>query len=418
LQVISSQEQARLRRGAALLPINDERGPNTVYQTTIELSPMQRVYSGRPAAAALAEEAERQGAKRVFVISSNTLANKTDELGHLKRALGAKFVGVFDSIAPHVPREDVSAGVAAAERASPDMLASIGGGSVTDATKIINLCLKHGLRTPESMEAYRIVVNADRSVTMPGFAGPDLPVVSIPTTLSGGEFNALSGATDKKVNVKQGYAHPAMTARAVILDPAVTIYTPDWIWFSTGVRALDHCFETLGALNSNDYWDGMAMNGLRLLAKGLLASKANYKDLAARQQCQMGAWCSMVAIVAGLPMGISHATGHALGGSFNVPHGYTSCVMAPFALEFNADVNGDRQALISLALGEPTTPAHVLADRLIRALEMPRSLASVGLHEKDLEPLAGYVLQDIWCGTNPKPIKDREAIVHFLRRAM
>jgi alcohol dehydrogenase class IV len=92
--------------------------------------------------------------------------------------------------------------------------------------------------------------------------------------------------------------------------------------------------------------------------------------------------------------------------------------MAPFALEFNADVNGDRQALISLALGEPTTPAHVLADRLIRALEMPRSLASVGLHEKDLEPLAGYVLQDIWCGTNPKPIKDREAIVHFLRRAM
>jgi maleylacetate reductase len=379
---------------------------------------MQRVYSGRPAAEALAEEAERQGAKRVFIISSNTLANKTDELAHLKRALGAKFVGVFDSIAPHVPREDVIAGTLAAESAAPDMLVSMGGGSVTDATKIINVCLKHGLRTTDAMDAYRIVVNADRSVTMPSYAGPDLPVVLIPTTLSGGEFNALSGSTDKKVNVKQGYAHPAMTARAVILDPAVSVHTPEWIWFSTGVRSLDHCFETLGALQSNDYWDGMAMNGLRLLAKGLLASKANYKDLAARQQCQMGAWCSMVAIVAGLPMGISHATGHALGGSFNVPHGYTSCVMAPFALQFNADVNGERQRLISLALGEPNTPAHVLADRLIRALEMPRSLTQVGLQEKDLVPLAGYVLQDIWCGTNPKPIKDRAAIVEFLRRAL
>jgi maleylacetate reductase len=389
-----------------------------VYQSTIELSPMQRVYSGRPAAEALAEEAERQGAKRVFIISSNTLANKTDELAHLKRALGAKFVGVFDSIAPHVPREDVIAGTLAAESAAPDMLVSMGGGSVTDATKIINVCLKHGLRTTDAMDAYRIVVNADRSVTMPSYAGPDLPVVLIPTTLSGGEFNALSGSTDKKVNVKQGYAHPAMTARAVILDPAVSVHTPEWIWFSTGVRSLDHCFETLGALQSNDYWDGMAMNGLRLLAKGLLASKANYKDLAARQQCQMGAWCSMVAIVAGLPMGISHATGHALGGSFNVPHGYTSCVMAPFALQFNADVNGERQRLISLALGEPNTPAHVLADRLIRALEMPRSLTQVGLQEKDLVPLAGYVLQDIWCGTNPKPIKDRAAIVEFLRRAL
>lgn len=389
-----------------------------MYQSTIELSPMQRVYSGRPAAHALVEEAERLGAKRVFIVASNTLANKTEEVENLKRALGKKFVGVFDSIAPHVPREDVSAAVLSAEKASPDMLVSIGGGSVTDATKIINLCLKHGLRTPESMEPYHIVVNADRSVTVPVFEGPDLPVVIIPTTLSGGEFNALSGATDKKANVKQGYAHPAMTARAIIIDPAVTVHTPEWIWFSTGVRAVDHCFETLGALNSNDYWDGMAMNGLRLLSKGLLASKSNYKDLTARQQCQMGAWCSMVAIVAGLPMGISHATGHALGGSFNVPHGYTSCVMAPFALEFNADVNGDRQALISLALGEPKVEAHILADRLIRALDMPRSLRQVGLEAKDLDPLAGYVLQDIWCGTNPKPIKDRAAIADFLRRAL
>jgi alcohol dehydrogenase class IV len=81
-------------------------------------------------------------------------------------------------------------------------------------------------------------------------------------------------------------------------------------------------------------------------------------------------------------------------------------------------VNGDRQALISLALGEPATAAHVLADRLIRALDMPRSLRQVGLGEKDLDPLAGYVLQDIWCGTNPKPINDRAAIVEFLRRAL
>ena len=389
-----------------------------MYQSTIELPPMQRVYSGRPAAEALNEEAERLGAKRVFIVSSHTLSTKTQEVEHLKRALGAKFVGVFDAIAPHVPREDVSAGVIAAERAAPDMLVSIGGGSVTDATKIINLCLKHGLRTPESMEPYHLVVNPDRSVTVPVFAGPDLPVVLIPTTLSGGEFNALSGSTDKKVNVKQGYVHPAMMARSIILDPAVTVHTPEWIWFSTGVRALDHCFETLGAFSSNDYWDGMAMNGLRLLSRGLLAVKANSNDLSARQQCQMGAWCSMIAIVAGLPMGISHATGHALGGSYDVPHGYTSCVMAPFALEFNADVNGDRQALISLALGEPATPAHVLADRLIRALEMPRTLRSVGLAEKDLDPLAGYVLQDIWCGTNPKPLKDRAAMVEFLRRAL
>jgi alcohol dehydrogenase class IV len=308
--------------------------------------------------------------------------------------------------------------MAAAEPLQPDLLASFGGGSVTDATKILGLCLKHGLRTPESMEPYHIVVHPDRSVTVPSFEGPDIPVVLIPTTLSGGEFNALSGATDKVVNVKQGYLHPKMTPRSIILDPTTTLHTPEWIWFSTGVRSLDHCFETLGSLHSNDYWDGMAMNGLRLLASGLMGVKSNPADLTARQQCQMGAWCSMVAIVSGLPMGISHAVGHALGGSFDVPHGYTSCVMAPFALDFNRAVNAERQKLISIALGEPDTPAHVLADRIIRGLGMPRSLGAVGLKESDLEPLAGFTLQDIWCGTNPRPIPDKGALVDLLRRAL
>ncbi len=389
-----------------------------MYTTMIGLTPLERVHSGRPVAQALADEAATIGAKRVFLVCSNTLNHKTDEIDKVRRALGAKLVGVFDRVRPHVPREDVSAAVAAAEPLSPDLLVSIGGGSCTDLTKILAVCLKHGLRTPESMEAYHIVVNADHSVTAPVFEGPDIPVVIAPTTLSGGEFNALSGATDKVTNVKQGYAHPRMTARAVIMDPTLTVHTPEWIWLSTGVRSFDHAFETLGSLNSNDWYDGMAMNAVRLLSQGLSRVKANPNDLEARQMCQMGAWCSMTSIVCGLPMGISHAVGHALGGSFNVPHGYTSCVMAPFALEYNSVVNGERQKLISIAFGQPNRPAHELADAAIRGLGMPRSLTAVGLKEADLVPLAGYTFQDIWCGTNPRPITNAEALVPLLRKAL
>jgi maleylacetate reductase len=390
----------------------------SMYQTMIGLTPLERVHSGRPVAQALADEAATIGAKRVFLVCSNTLNHKTDEIDKVRRALGARLVGVFDRVRPHVPREDVSAAVAAAEPVSPDLLVSIGGGSCTDLTKILAVCLKHGLRTPESMEAYHIVVNADHTVTAPAFAGPDIPVVIAPTTLSGGEFNALSGATDKVTNVKQGYVHPKMTARAVILDPALTLHTPEWIWLSTGVRSFDHAFETLGSLNSNDWYDGMAMNAVRLLSQGLPRVKANPHDLEARQMCQMGAWCSMTSIVCGLPMGISHAVGHALGGSFDVPHGYTSCVMAPFALEYNSVVNGERQKLISIAFGQPDRAAHELADAAIRALGMPRSLTAVGLKEADLAPLAGYTFQDIWCGTNPRPIANAEALVPLLRKAL
>jgi alcohol dehydrogenase class IV len=389
-----------------------------MYQTTIGMTALEQVYSGRPAAQALADETARLGAKRVFLVCSNTLRHKTDEVRKIEAALGAKLVGIYDSVRPHVPREDVVAAAIAASKVSPDLLVGLGGGSVSDATKILAVSLKHKLFTTQSMEAYHMVVNPDHTVSLPAFEGPDIPVVLIPTTLSGGEFNALSGSTDKVVNVKQGYVHPRMVPRAVILDPAVTVHTPEWIWMSTGVRSLDHCFESLGSLISNDYWDGMAINGIRLLSEGLTAVKKNSKDLDARQKCQLGAWCSMVAIVSGLPMGISHATGHALGGSFDVPHGYTSCVMAPFALEYNQSVNGDRQKLISQGFGQPTVPAHVLADRIIRELGMPRSLREVNVGEKDLKALSGYIYQDIWCGTNPRPIPNSDALIELLRKAL
>nr|WP_187702628.1 iron-containing alcohol dehydrogenase [Dietzia sp. SLG310A2-38A2] len=379
---------------------------------------MERVHIGTPVAQAAAQEAELLGASRVFVVCSGTLHSQTDEIQRVVEALGERVVGLFDAVRPHVPREDVIAATLVAAEADPDMLLCVGGGSATDLTKILAVTLEHGIREASDMDGYHLQVNPDTSVTAPSFSAPSIPVVVAPTTLAGGEFNALAGSTDEKTNVKEGYVHPAMTPRAVILDPALTRHTPEWLWLSTGVRALDHAFETLGSLESNGYYDGMAMNAIRLLSEGLVRVKEDADDLEARRMCQVGAWSSMVAIVAGLDMGISHAVGHALGGSFKVPHGYTSCVMAPFALEYNREVNDHRQALISVAFGEPQTPAHELADSLIRRLGMPRSLDEVGLSEDDLPSLAAYTFKDIWCGTNPNPIANADALVPLLRRAL
>ncbi|MBB1034453.1 iron-containing alcohol dehydrogenase [Dietzia sp. CQ4] len=389
-----------------------------MQSSLISLSSMERVHIGTPVAEAAAQEAELLGASRVFVVCSGTLNSQTDEIQRVIEALGERFVGLFDAVRPHVPREDVIAATLVAAEADPDMLLCVGGGSATDLTKILAVTLEHGIREASDMDGYHLQVNPDTSVTAPSFSAPSIPVVVAPTTLAGGEFNALAGSTDEKTNVKEGYVHPAMTPRAVILDPALTRHTPEWLWLSTGVRALDHAFETLGSLESNGYYDGMAMNAIRLLSEGLVRVKEDAGDLEARRMCQVGAWSSMVAIVAGLDMGISHAVGHALGGSFKVPHGYTSCVMAPFALEYNREVNEHRQALISVAFGEPQTPAHELADSLIRRLGMPRSLGEVGLSEDDLPSLAAYTFKDIWCGTNPNPIANADALVPLLRRAL
>ncbi|WP_308124350.1 iron-containing alcohol dehydrogenase [Rhodococcus qingshengii] len=256
-----------------------------MQSSLVSLPSMERVRIGAPVAEAAAQEAELLGANRVFVVCSGTLNSQTDEIARVIEALGDRFVGLFDAVRPHVPREDVIAATRVAADADPDMLLCVGGGSATDLAKILAITLEHGVREASQMDAYHLQVNPDTSVTAPTFSAPKIPVVVAPTTLAGGEFNALAGSTDETSNVKEGYLHPAMTPKAVILDPALTLHTPEWLWLSTGVRALDHAFETLGSLESNGYYDGMAMNAIRLLSEGLVRVKEN-TDLLTELPCR------------------------------------------------------------------------------------------------------------------------------------
>lgn len=387
-------------------------------QSLYNQTAMERVYLGRPAAEALAEEAGANGARKVFLVASATLARETDEIKRIEQALGERHAGTHTGIPAHVPRGGVLEAAAAARGAGADLLVSIGGGSVTDATKIVALCLKHEIKRHEDFDAFRIRVSDAGEVEMPAFEGPDVRVACVPTTLSGGEFNPLSGATDEQARRKQGYQQRRMAPVAVVLDPQITLHTPQWLWLSTGVRAVDHAAETLGSLLSNPFCDGMAANALGMLAQGLRGVKRQPGDLAARLQCQTGAWQSMVPLVAGVPMGISHATGHALGGTFDVPHGHTSCVMASHALAWNARVNGERQLRISTAMDEPGRPAAEVVGNLIADLGMPTRLTEVGVGQGDLPELANAVLEDLWARTNARPVASSDDVLDLLRTAL
>jgi alcohol dehydrogenase class IV len=247
--------------------------------------------------------------------------------------------------------------------------------------------------------------------------GPFVPQFAVPTTLSAGEFNALGGCTDTEKNVKEAYNHRELSPRVVVFDPAITLHTPEWLWISTGIRSLDHALETLGALSSNDYWDAAAENAIKLLVEGLPRVKQDPSDQDARLKCQMGAWLSMISVVGGIDLGASHAIGHVMGGAFNVPHGYTSCVMAPFVLRFNKPVNGERQKRISAAFGRPNDDAGDAADDFITGLGMPRSLKEVGIGRDQLRALADASMHDFWTRTNPRPLNSPDDVMEVLEMA-
>tara|TARA_B110000908_G_scaffold86632_1_gene103492 strand:- start:12450 stop:13628 length:1179 start_codon:yes stop_codon:yes gene_type:complete len=371
----------------------------------LQMTATERVLMGRPAAEALLEEAQRLDARRIFLLVSRSLRTQTDEIERIEKALGDRLAATFDGIPPHAPRSAVLAAAAEARAVDCDLVVTVGGGSVTDAGKLIPLILKFDLREHDDMEPYHVYVDDDGVTVKPEFAAPDVRVICCPTTLSGGEFNPLSGATDEVVGHKQGYEHPLMAPISIILDPALTVHTPEWLWTSTGVRSLDHALEALGSLQSDHFSDGIADSALRLLSEALPAVKANPDDMDARLRCQIGAWQSMVPIVGGVPMGASHAIGHILGGTADVPHGYCSCVMAPAVLEFNLPANADRQRRISACMGDVNASAAALVAEFIRELGMPRSLADVSVHEDQFDHIAEFTMLDFWARTNPRTVE-------------
>jgi maleylacetate reductase len=379
---------------------------------------MEEVAFGRPAAEAVAEQASRIGARRVFLMVSNTLNRETDEVARVRRALGERAVGIFDAMPPHSPRRAVIEASEQVRVAQADLIVTVGGGSITDAAKVVQLCLANDVRTAEAMDEFRPRKLADGTVgPPPTLSAPAVRQLSVPTTLSGGEFSAIAGVTDERTRAKELFRHPLLMPRAAILDPAVTRHTPEWLWLSTGIRAVDHCVEGLCSREAHPYGDAQALQGLALLASGLPRAKADPNDLEARLDCQLGTWLSMGPLSAGVPMGASHGIGYVLGAMHAVPHGHTSCVMLPAVMRWNRNANADRQALVSMAMGQPGRDAGDVLDRFIAGLGMPRTLSAVGVGRDHFEAIAAGAMSTPWVPRNPRPIAGPDQVREILELA-
>jgi maleylacetate reductase len=379
--------------------------------------PMERVIYGIPLAEALAQEVERIGANAVYVLASGTLARETNVIDRVRGVLGNKLAGVCTKIGAHTPRIDVVAAANAARAAKADALLTVGGGSVTDAAKMVGLCLGNDVSEPGQLDAFRATIHPDGRTERPPVKPPGVRSIAVPTTLSAGEFTWFAGCTDSERQVKESYGHALMMPRSVILDPAATIHTPEWLFLSTGIRAVDHAVEDICSINPQPLSDGTSIHALRLLGRGLRAVKADPGDLAARLDCQLGAWMSIMGSQNGVTKGASHGIGHVLGGTAGVPHGYTSCVMLPPVLRFNATVNAERQAWVSEALGQPGADAGDVVAQLVASLGLPGTLRDVGVKREQLDRIAQESMHDRWVHTNPRRIDGPPAVRALLDAA-
>ena len=370
-----------------------------MHKGRVVFGAMDEVVFGHPAAEAVVAQMDRLGAARAFLMVSGTLNRQTGEIEKIRKALGSRCVATFDAMPPHTPREAVIAAAEQARAAGADLIVTVGGGSITDGAKAVQLCLANNVRTVEDIDKIR----AHKGVEPPMNA-PTVRQISVPTTIAGGEFSAIAGVTNARTKVKEMLRHELVMPRAAILDPAITVHTPEWLFLSTGIRAVDHCVEGICSREAHPYADAQAVRGLSMLAHALPRVKANPHDLEARMDCQIGTWLSMAPLSAGVPMGASHGIGYVLGAVFDVPHGYTSCVMLPSVMRWNKQDNAERQALVSEAMGQPGKDAADVLDRFIRGLGLPHSLQDVRVGPEHFEAIAEQAMRTPWIPRNPRKI--------------
>jgi alcohol dehydrogenase class IV len=377
---------------------------------------LDRVHFGTPAAEALQAEADQRGAQRLFVVTSKSLNRKTDAVTAALSRVASRVVGLFDDCIEHTPRESVLALADAVRQARADLIVSIGGGTVIDTVKVALVALAENLTRIEQLDDWHLRVAADGSRVTPQPGPPPCRQIAVPTTLSGAEFSDLGGCTDTRFGTKQGYTGAFIGAAAVILDPRITVHTPDRLWLSTGVRAVDHAVEALCSVNAQPLIDATSVRALALLSRSLQRYAGDRDDLDARLDGQLGAWLAATSIRR-TEYGASHGLGHALGADAGVPHGITSCVLLPTVMRFNAEVCAPQLAEVAAALGDASRPAADQIEDLIARLGLPTRLSQLGIGHERLAIIAQKGMANPWVHSNPRKIADAAQLEALLEQA-
>lgn len=115
-----------------------------------------------------------------------------------------------------------------------------------------------------------------------------------------------------------------------------------------------------------------------------------------------------------VPMGASHGIGYVLGTVCGVPHGYTSCVMLPAVLRWNAACIGPAQADIAEALGASGSSAADAVAALLDNLGLPRRLDDVGVDASQIPLIAERALHNPVVRANPRPITTVADVMEIL----
>lgn len=201
-----------------------------------------------------------------------------------------------------------------------------------------------------------------------------------------------------------------------IIDPNLMLGLPSFITASTGCDALTHAIECYISLGKNEYSDGLALHGIRLINTYLRRAVANGNDLEAREKM---AYAQTIAGIAfsNTAIGSVHAMAHPLSSFYNVAHGDANALLLPYVMRYCKLSSSQNLAEIGRAfdLNLLGLTVYEAADKTIEAITaltvdvgIPPTLTALAkarnlkIDKKDIPALAADAMKDICSLFNPR----------------
>lgn len=317
---------------------------------------------------------------------------------------------VYSEMHKNPVKSDVMNGKATFVTADCDSIVGIGGGVGLDVARSIALAINHH----RDLFDYDDLIGGDKYVTeeVPYF-------VTVPTTSgTGSEVGRSAIIADDETHQKKILFSPKLLASMVFADPALTFGLPPFVTAATGMDALTHNMEAYLAKNYHPMCDGIALEGIKLIAKSIEKATVEGNDEEARSDMMLASLMGAVAFQKGL--GVVHSLAHPLSQMLDTHHGLANAVNLPYGMEFNLAGFEDRFEAMAAAMGLKNGNGVQLIDELFKLnerLELPTKLSGIEVKLEHIEPLADLAIADFCHPNNPKPVT-REDFLKLYRKAL
>ncbi len=331
----------------------------------------------------------------------------TPAFAKVSEALGLEGQGtewiLFSETHPNPVESDVMVSSRLYVESGCDGVIALGGGSALDVGKALRLWVK------------------DPSLKLDQFNWQDdwsglSPCIAIPTTAgTGSEVGRSSVITSDATHRKVVLFHPALLPKYALLDPELSCSLPVKLTAATALDALTHCIESFTSPEFHPMCDGIALEGIRLVAEALPKAIENGNDLDAREKLLIAA--SMGAVAFQKDLGAAHSMAHPLSTTLGLHHGTANALVLPTVMEWNAEKIPGLYRRVGVAVGlkqdhlndsEADLATINWVGEFCARFGFGGGLAEYGVKEEHIPTLAAQAIEDSCHKTNPVKVTEQD----------